>query len=142
MGLCDLGRFSGNHSHFYLLVIRIKLANFMRTIQISWLILITLLSGMLLGSSCKQLWESVVFISVSSLLVPAILLATGKLKVPLIQSVSFYGFIGFSLFGGIILLAGLFGTFTNAGFLSNACAGTDLATRFAIRALGYAARGL
>jgi hypothetical protein len=76
------------------------------------------------------------------LVVPAILLATGKLKVPLIQSVSFYGFIGFSLFGGIILLAGLFGTFTAAGFLSNACAGTDLATRFALRALGYAAKGL
>ena len=114
----------------------------MRTFQITWLLLLTLLSGMLLGSSCKQLWVSVVFISVASLLVPAILLATGKLKVSLIQSVSFYGFIGFSLFGGIILLAGLFGTFTDTGFLSNACAGTDLATRFALKALGYAAKGL
>jgi len=114
----------------------------MRVFQIALMLLVAILVGMLLGANCQGLWLSVVFVSILSLLVPAILLATGKLKVPLIQSVSFYGFIGFSLFGGTILLAGLFGTFTDAGFLSNACAGTDLATRFSLRALGYAAKGL
>ena len=85
---------------------------------------------------------SVVFISVLSLLIPAILLATGKLKVPLIQGVSLYAFIGLSLFAGIAMLFGLFGLFGDAGFLANACTGTDLSTRFALRALGYAAKGL
>lgn len=102
--------------------------------------LVAILIGML--SNCKGLWLSVVFISALSLLVPVILFAAGKLKVPLIQSISYYVFIGFSLFGCIALLAGLFGLFSDASFLTSACTGTNLATKFAIKALGLAAKGL
>lgn len=106
------------------------------------MILAAILVGMLFGSNCKDLWVSVVFISVLSLLVPVVLLATGTLKVPLVQGITFYAFIGFSLFGSIVLLSGLFGSFGDSGFLENACTGTNLATKFSIKALGFVAKGL
>lgn len=114
----------------------------MRALKISTMLLTALMLGALFGSDCKHLWLSVVFITVLSLLIPAILLATGKLKMPLIQGVSLYAFIGFSLFGSIAMLFGLFGLFGDASFLANACTGTDLSTRFALKALGYAAKGI
>lgn len=114
----------------------------MRALKISTMFLTALMLGALFGSDCRNLWLSVVFVAALSLLIPAILLATGKLKIPLIQGVSFYAFIGFALFGGIALLCGLLGLFSDAGFLASACTGTDLSTRFALKALGYAAKGL
>lgn len=113
-----------------------------RTLQITVMFLVAVLLGLLFGSNCKGLWLSVVFIAVLSLLTPCILLATGRLKVPLIKSVSNFAFIGFSLFGIIALLAGLFGSFSDAGFLANACTGTDLATKITLKTLGYATKGL
>lgn len=98
--------------------------------------------GALFAADCKHLWLSVLFIIVISLLIPVILLGLGKLKVPLIQGVSFYAVVGFSLFGCIAMLFGLFGLFSDDGFLTSACTGTDLSTRFAIKALGFAAKGL
>ena len=54
----------------------------MRALKISTTLLTALMLGALFGSGCKHLWLPVVFISVLSLLIPAILLATGKLKMP------------------------------------------------------------
>lgn len=114
----------------------------MHALKISTVSLTALLLGALFGTGCEHLWLSVIFITVLSLLIPAILLATGKLKMPLIQGIALYAFIGFSLFGSIAMLFGLFGLFSDEGFLACACTGTDLSTRFAIKALGYAAKGL
>jgi hypothetical protein len=104
--------------------------------------LTALMAGALFAADCKNLWLSVVFLATISLLIPSILLAMGKLKMPLIQGVSLYAFIGFSLFGSIAMLFGLLGLLSDAGFLASACTGTDLSTRFALKALGYAAKGL
>lgn len=114
----------------------------MRSLKISILLLTALMVGALLAADCKNLWLSVAFISIISMVMPVVLLAMGKLKVPLIQGVSFYALIGFSLFGSIAMLFGLFGLFSDTGFLASACTGTDLSTRFAIKALGFAAKGL
>ncbi len=111
----------------------------MRIFQTLLIVLVATLIGVLFGSNCNGLWLSIVFITVLSLLVPVVLLAAGKLKVPLIQGIAFYAFIGFSLFGCIAVLAGLFG---DTGFLTSACTGTNMATKIAIKALGLAAKGL
>jgi hypothetical protein len=113
-----------------------------RTLKISILLLTALMVGTLFASDCKNLWLSVVFIAVISLVIPSIMLAMGKLKMPLIHGVSLYAFIGFSLFGSIAMLFGLFGLFSEEGFLTTACTGTDLSTRFAIKTLGFLAKGL
>jgi hypothetical protein len=73
--------------------------DFWRTLKIVWTFLTAMLIGGLLGSDCGQIWMSLAFILIASLLVPAILLATGKLQTSLLQSISYYVFVGFTLFG-------------------------------------------
>ncbi len=102
---------------------------------------IVALLGSMAASGCKHLWLAIAFIAVLSLLVPVVLLATGKLKMPLIHGISYVCSIGLLLFGGIAIVFGMFGLITDAGFLANACGGVDLATRVTLKAFGYAAKG-